>query len=503
MREFRLLGPVEATEDGEPVALPAGKPRAVLARLLLDATRIVPMEALVDSLWGDRPPASANKLVQAYVSQLRKALGPDAIETRAPGYAVRLAGDDLDVRRFEALAAQADETTDASRRVELLDRALALWRGPPLAEFRDEPFARAAGRRLGELRLAALERKLEAELELGRHDRAIGALDALVDEEPLREGPRRLLMLALYRSGRQADALARYREGRRLLVQELGIEPSAALQGLERAILRRDPSLEAGSTQRERGCVICAGAALADLVAPLCTEGRELLVVELARDPGELAARAARLEAIREDLGGRGVDLRTAAFTAERPREDLARLATEQDAELLVIGPPAAQPVDAPCDVAVAPRPDLSFEPGRPVLVPFGGGREEWAAVELGAWLARAHGVRLRLLGVEGGEGRRDASRILAAASIALQRFAGASAEPVIVPPGAGGILAQDGSVVVASFPAGGLGATREALIERSRIPLLFVRGGLRPSGLAPTRTLTRFSWSLEVSRER
>src|SRR5205085_641162 len=144
---------------------------------------------------------------------------------------------------------------------ELLGQALALWRGSPLAEFRDAPFARAAGRRLAELRLATLEQKLEAELELGRHDRIVGELEALVDEEPLRERPRRQLMLALYRSGRQADALARYREGRRLLVQELGIEPGAALQELERAILRRDPHLDEvrGGRSRVRGCVICLG----------------------------------------------------------------------------------------------------------------------------------------------------------------------------------------------------------------------------------------------------
>jgi hypothetical protein len=132
------------------------------------------------------------------------------------------------------------------------------------------------------------------------------------------------------------------------------------------------------------------------------------------------------------------------------------------------------------------------------VLVPFGGARDEWAALELGAWVARAHGLGLRLLGVEGDDDRRDASRMLAGASIALQRFAGTPAEPVIVAAGADGILAEAGSVVVASLPAGELGPTRAALIDRSTIPLLFVRGGLRPGGLAPTRTLTRFSWSLD-----
>jgi DNA-binding SARP family transcriptional activator len=498
MTEFRLLGPVEAARGGEPLRLPVGKPRALLARLLLDANRVVAAESLVDALWGDAPPASANKLVQAYVSQLRKALPEGTIETRPPGYVVGAAQADLDLGRFESLAARADEESDAARRLELLRRALALWRGEPLAEFREEPFARAAARRLGELRLAALERKLEAELELGRHERALPELAALVEEEPLRERPRRLLMLALYRSGRQAEALERYRDGRRLLVGELGIEPSAELQELERRILRRDPSLAdaAASPSSRRGCVVCAGSDLADLVAPLCADGRELLVLELAERSGDLRARSERLEQVRTALRGRGVEVRTAVFTSAAAAQDLVRLAADQDAELVVTTYPLDEPAELPCDVAFAPRPELRFEVRGPVLVPFGGGREEWPAVELGAWLARAHGLGLRLLGVEGGNDHRDASRTLAGASIALQRFAGATAEPAIVSPGAEGILAETGSVLVASLPPGDLGETRRTLIERTEVPLLLVRGGVRPSGLAPTRTLTRFSWS-------
>ena len=498
MTEFRLLGPVEAAQGGELLALPVGKPRALLARLLLDANRVVAAETLVDALWGETPPASANKLVQAYVSQLRKALPEGTIETRPPGYVLRVGPRDLDLGRFESLAADADEETDAARRADVLGLALALWRGEPLAEFRDEPFAAAAARRLGELRLAVLERKLEAELELGRHERALPELDALVQEEPLRERPRRLLMLALYRSGRQAEALERYRDGRRLLVGELGIEPGAELQELERRILRRDPSLAdpGAAPQRRRGCVICLGVDVADLVAPLCTDGRELVVVELAEAPAGLQAGSERLERARRRLQEDSVEVRTAAFTSTAPADDLVRLAADQDAELLVTPFPFDDRVELPCDAAFAPRPDLRFEPRGAVLVPFGGGRDEWPAVELGAWLARAHGLGLRLLGVESGDGRRDASRTLAGASIALQRFAGASAEPAIVSPGAEGILAENGSVLVASLPTGDLGETRRTLIERTEVPLLLVRGGVRPSGLAPTRTLTRFSWS-------
>jgi DNA-binding SARP family transcriptional activator len=504
MREFRLLGPLEARVDDRPVPLPAGKPSALLARLLLDANRIVPVETLLESIWGDPPPPSARKVLQVYISQLRKAIDADAIETRAPGYRIVLERDDYDLGRFERLV-EAGRAAEAPRRVELLRQALSLWRGTPLAEFRQEPFAPPAGRRLAELRLSALEQRLEAELQLGRHEALVGELETLVEQEPLREGLRRQLMLALYRSGRQADALERYREGRRLLVEELGIEPGPGLQELERAILRHDPALDEPAARRDRGrgSVVCAGAQLHPLLAPLCRDGRELLLVELVAEPRELSQRAGTLDAARVALAAGGVAARTACFTSTAPGDDLARLAAEQEAELLVLGLPFAGEARerlldaAPCDVAVALPPGLPFEPTAPVLVPFGGGRDEWAALELGAWLARAHGLPLRLLGTSAKDGGRDASRMLASASLALQRFAAISAEPAIVVPGPEGILAEQGSVIVASLPPGELDRTRRTLAERSAVPVLYVRPGLRPGGLTPDRTLTHFSWSL------
>jgi len=488
MTDFRVLGPLEAVADGEPLRLPAGKPRALLARLLLDAPRVVAVETLIDALWGTNPPASARKVLQVYVSQLRKALGPKRIETTPPGYLLRAADVEIDLARFSRLAEEGRAEADASRRARLLRDALALWRGPGLVEF-SEPFARPAARRLAEVRLLALEQRIDADLELGRHEQIVGELEQLVAEEPLRERTRRQLMLALYRSGRQADALARYREGRRLLVDELGIEPDAGLQELERAILRQDPELGDPERTPRRGCVVCAEPRLQRLAAPLCADGRELVLVAVAAEASELAARTAELSRI-------DVNARTASFTSASPGDDLARLAEEQGAELLLTGPLESLPPTS-CDVGIAPRPEVGFEPGGPVLVPFGGGREEWGALELGAWLARAHGLPLRLLGSEARDDRRDASRMLASASLVLQRFAETNAEPVLVPPGPEGILAQPGSVIVASLPAGELDVTRRALIDRSQVPVLLVRAGLRPGGLAPERTLTRFSWSL------
>jgi DNA-binding SARP family transcriptional activator len=489
MTEFRLLGPLEATVDGATVALPAGKPRALLARLLLDANRVVPVETLVESLWGDPAPPSARKVLQVYVSQLRKTLGPKRIETRPPGYAVRVAPDEYDLGRFERLV-DAARGAESARQAELLGQALALWRGPGLVEFRHEPFAVPAARRLAELRLVAVEHRIDAELELGRHERLVGELETLVEEHPLREELRRRLMLALYRCGRQADALERYREGRRELVSELGIEPGQGLQELERAILRHDRSLEGPRAAHVRGCVVGVGANLHALLGPLAVDGREVLLVEIAREPAELALRSRALAAIAAD------DIRTAAFTSDDAGADVARLASEQHADLLVVDDLSLLR-DAPCDVAVAFRGDLGVRAPAPVLVPFGGARDEWAALELGAWLARAHGVPLRLLGTQAKGERRDASRTLAAASLALQRFAATHADTALVEPGAEGILAQSGSLIVASLPGGELDGTRGALAERATVPLLLVRPGLRPGGLAPERTLTRFSWSL------
>ncbi len=246
VHEFRVLGPVEAAVDGRAVPLPAAKPRALLAVLLLSRNRVVPVHELVAELWSDEPPDTATKALQVYVSQLRKAIGADRLETKAPGYSLRVEDDELDLDRFERLARAGRDRLgagDAAGAAEALGEALALWRGPALAEFSAEPFARDAGARLDDARLAALEDRIDAELELGRDDALVPELEELVARNPYRERLRGQLMLALYRTGRQADALDLYRRTRATFVDELGIEPGPALQELERAILRQDPAL--------------------------------------------------------------------------------------------------------------------------------------------------------------------------------------------------------------------------------------------------------------------
>jgi predicted ATPase/DNA-binding SARP family transcriptional activator len=239
--EYRVLGPLEVRGDG---LLPLGgaKQRALLALLLLNANRVVSRERLIDDLWGDKPPETAVTSVQVYVSRLRKLLPEDTLVTRPPGYALEVEPDALDLQRFERLVAEA-RRADPERASLLLREALELWRGPALAEFAGEPFALAEVGRLDDLRLAALEERIEADLTLGRHAELTGELEALIAANPHRERLCGQLMLALYRSGRQAEALEAYRQARDAL-DDLGIEPSEYLRTLEKAILTHDPALE-------------------------------------------------------------------------------------------------------------------------------------------------------------------------------------------------------------------------------------------------------------------
>ena len=239
---FRLLGPLEVWEDGREISLGTGRQRALLALLLVHSNELVSADRLIEELWAGNPPASASKVLQGYVSQVRRALPPETIATQGPGYV--LAAGETDADEFARLVEEAS-TLEPGEAAPLLRRALGLWRGRPLAEFEYEDWAQAAIARLEEQRLAALEERIDADLELGRHARVVAELEALVAEHPLRERLRGQLMLALYRCGRQADALEVYRQGRRALVDELGLEPSPFLEQLEKQILTHDDALAA------------------------------------------------------------------------------------------------------------------------------------------------------------------------------------------------------------------------------------------------------------------
>ncbi|MDP9491977.1 MAG: AfsR/SARP family transcriptional regulator [Actinomycetota bacterium] len=516
--EFRILGPLEVRREGRPVHIGGAKERTLLALLLLHAGEPVSADHLIDELWGDSPPATARKSLQVRVVGLRRALRGDALLTRGNGYLLRLEPKQLDLHRFEQLLSEGRDAlaaSDPSAAVSTLDEALALWRGPALADFTYDSFAQSASARMEELRVRALELRIEAQLELGLHAQVIVELEDLVAAHPFRERLRGQLMLALYRDGRQAEALDVYRRTREKLVAELGIEPGPVLHELQQGVLRQDPSLAGPLAAPERSVLVAPQDTrrLAELVAvaePLARRPRrELILARLVAKGADLSSAASLANDDRDALLARGVAARAITFTSAAPGEDLVRIASEQDVDLLLVDGPADldDPVletvlaRAPCDVAVHVG---RGEPARdgPVLVLFAGGDHDWTAVEVGAWIAGANGVPLRLAGpAEGAE--RDASRALASASLAVQRVIGIAAEPVLVPPSAPDVLAaaEEAAVVVIGLPErwrrDSLGAVRSALAQNARPPALLVRRGLRPGGLAPPESLTRFTWTL------
>lgn len=273
--QYRILGPFYVAADDVEIVVGSGKQRALLALLLLNANEAVSTDRLIDQLWGESRSTSATKVLQNYVSKLRRLLGEGVLITRPHGYELRVEPGEVDVDRFNDLVADGRRSLaagDPERAAAVLAEALALWNGPPLADFAFERFALADIERLDGLRLAALSERIEADLQLGKHGALIGELEGLVTRHPLQERLRGQLMLALYRSGRQAEALRVYQATRRVLVDELGIEPSQELQQLEHAILVHDPALEppaiartaAAGPQRSRTRV---GVALALLLA--------------------------------------------------------------------------------------------------------------------------------------------------------------------------------------------------------------------------------------------
>jgi DNA-binding SARP family transcriptional activator len=526
--------------------------RAVLALLLMHANEVVSRDRLIDDIWGEEPPGTAVNVLQTYVSQLRKVLPAGVLETRPPGYAIRVRPGELDLHRFEELVERAGEESAADRAEEaaqLSREALALWRGPALADFAYEAFAQGVIARLEELHVGALERRIDADLVLGRQGELVGELRALVAQHPVRERLHGQLMLALYRAGRQAEALEAYQTARGELVDKLGIEPGAALQELERAILRQDPALDLPSggqhfgTRRPateppgdlapRRSILLAPQeqqsleALIALAEPMARRPvREVILARLVSSPADLPRANATLQKRRAALRTREVEARAAAFTSSEIGEDIVRLASQPEVDLVLLDarPDLLQEslehgdlevvlAGAPCDVGILlardPRGPTDAPQG-PVLVPFGGAEHEWAATEVGAWVASAHGVQLQLLGSAGDPrvGRRDASRLLANAALMVQQVSGVTTEPVLVEPGEEAVIAaaRDVGLLVIGLPSTwhqqGLGPTRLAVARGAGTATLLVRGGLRPGGLAPRESLTRFSWTLSRAGE-
>ena len=492
---------------------------------MLHANEVVSTDRLSEALWPSEIPPTAAKAIQVYVSTLRKALGSarDVLETRGSGYLLRVAPGELDLHEFERLLARA-WGENAAARAATLREALALWRGAPLADFEYESFVLPEAARLGELRQLAIESRIEAELELGGGPELVAELQALVAARPLQERPRVLLMRSLYRAGRQSEALDVYRVGKKLLDEELGLDPGPELRELERAILRQDPALADTPAPEEALRSIVAvpeSAAGLDLLLPLAEA--------LARGPTRPRARSRADRRGGRAVGGDGGARRSPA----RPRG--ARRDGPCGRVLLVVPSRGRRP--ARCEAGRRPAPAfLARRPARTarcapvfeqatsdlavlverggaladgaIVVPFGAFEHDWAALEIGAWAAAALERPLRLIGAmdQGARGR-DASRLLADASLIVQHTTGVVAEPLLGPPGREGVaaLAEGAGLLVLGLSdrwrAEGLGETRRALVESPPAPTVLVRRGLRPSGIAPQATLTRFTWSIEGSR--
>jgi DNA-binding SARP family transcriptional activator len=520
---FGILGPIEVVADDRPLQLGGPRRRSTLALLLLNANRVVSIDELADALYAGRPPVSAVTQVHKQIAELRRVLGPEAIHTQGSGYVIKVARSQFDLSRFEELTAEAVDAmsrSDAARSATLLKDALALWRGEALGDVRGEESLLSHARRLEELRLTAQERLAEAELALGRHAEVAAELERLVRIHPLRESLRALQMLALYRSGRQADALDVFRRTRVELVEQFGIEPGPALRAAERAILQQDPALELDGAPSEGGRSILLfasrDAAFDELLAvarPLASS-HELILARIVADEDELAAAADAANSQRRRLGG---GVRSAVFTSADPAGDAVGLGDSYGVELVLVD--SAKGIDGahvpdelaalfdlcPADVAVVSGVARVSEG---IFVPFGGGEHDWAALELAAWIAAAGGEELVLVGTRSDRrtGRRDASRLLAHAAVAAQRLAGVSTRPLLASPTAEGLRAAvepAGVVIVGlseSWRTAGIGDARRALVAGGA-PLVLVHRGPRPGGLAPTETRTRFSWTLDYSQ--
>jgi DNA-binding SARP family transcriptional activator len=521
MVEFRVLGPFDVVSDGVPIDLGGARRRALLALLVLSAGKVIGSERLVDELWGERPPATAGHVLHVYVSALRKLLPADVIVSRPPGYVLEVAPEAIDLQRFERLVAvgrKALQAGDPQAAASAFDDGLALWRGPVLEDFAADEFVQAEARRLDELRLAARELRAEAGIGLGGGPEVIAELEALSREHPYRERGHALLMRALAADGRQAEALAAYQAVRARLDDELGIEPGEELRAAHLAVLRQEVTpVAAPAVVASRGVVLAvagdpqrlaAVAAVADAAA--LGSDRELIVacvLPRGETPPDVAGAARVAADVRRTVRS---EARSAAFASRDEAHDIAALAAENEADLVLldIGQLESGRARLPqsvrscleavtADVALlAGDPPL---PGTLIAAPFGGGTHDWAATELAALIARGGGGSLRLIGVTTADD--DASRLVARAALAVQRAVGLDAEPALAEAGVESLVAAaggSGGLVIGvsdRWRSEGLGETRRALVASAGSALV-VRRGVRPGLLAPPDARTRFGWS-------
>jgi DNA-binding SARP family transcriptional activator len=548
--QYRVLGPLELLADGPALPIRAQKQLILLATLLLNANQVVSVDRLIDELWPFQQPAQLGESVQVLVYQVRKLLEAGAVrgsvlERQGNGYRLHTTPDELDSNRFERLVRSAQDArnkSDLESASWILAEALALWRGQALANVRFEAptVSRAQAARLDEVRLSTAIERIEIDLELGREDELIGELEALVAEHPLDERLRQLQMLALYRCGRQAEALQSYQSARTALVDELGIEPSVRLQALHQSILRHDtdadrhrpPGEITTRTQEfisERRSVLAVAFAETDLdpllavATPLvqAQASRELILVMIVHESGEPLERAnALVQEYRDRCLEAAVEARAAALVSTDSPADISRLARREDVDLLLLSAPSGLSLQgglpsgtrtvldqAPCDAGLLVRRDGLRLDGE-VVVPFGGKSDDWTAVETGAWVASTAGTRLVMLGVQApdqrGE-RQDASRLLADASLAVQQRIRVAVDTRLVDarvPDEFVHACSSASLVVLALPSdwretNEIGPMRLLLAREASAPILFVRRGERPGGLAPRDSATIFSWSL------
>lgn len=519
MLRFRLLGPLEAVAGDGYVALGASKQRALLALLLLNHNEIVASDRLIDLLWSESPPETAGNALQVYVSQLRKALEPErargaparVLITRPPGYALRIEPEQLDVLRFEHLVDEgqtARAAGAAERAVAKLREALSLWRGPALADFAYEPWAQADVGRLEELRLTAIEERIEAELELARHDALVAELDALVERHPLRERLQAQRMMALYRAGRQADALKAYQDARAALDEELGLDPGPLLKSLQKRILRQDPALDAvvrpgakltGRERRQRRKVVTT-------LSCEITLGQESLEV----DPETLGSATSlvfeNLAAIVEHHGGSiqgsAGDRVTAVFGIPTVHEDDALRAVRAALETQAAIERAQGDVDAGGRAEIA----IGLETGEVVtgVSPAGilpAGESVRRAVELG----RAAAPGEILLGPESHRLTKDAiDADLAEVMSARGGLAMAWRVNRVAPEAAGRLRRMDAPLVGRADERRLLRETLAGVVSERRCNLLTV---VAPAGAGKTRLLAEavsdFGTDVSVLRTR